>query len=162
VNIRQWLNNHQAISTTLVLVVLITSLIFLGSFFTADSTPDYSVYYFDLNKRVVFEGRTGRAPVEAPSGPTDDGEPAGVKAFIYACGQCKGSYAGMAPNDIRNSADGALLAYVQKAHEGFPMFSSPEEIQWVHFNSSKGDALAARRPDCSNGQQARRCHPPGY
>jgi len=46
-------------------------------------------WYYDLNTGTLFTAPSGQLPpINAPSGPTPSGEPAGVRAFVFACGEC--------------------------------------------------------------------------
>jgi hypothetical protein len=53
-----------------------------------------AAWFYDLNTKTLFEGpREGIMPIDAPSGalkdgPADLGGKAGVKAWVYSCGEC--------------------------------------------------------------------------
>lgn len=41
-------------------------------------------WYYDLNTGKLFKSKVGQAPpIEAPSGPLEDGRPAGVRAYVF-------------------------------------------------------------------------------
>lgn len=48
------------------------------------------VYFFDLNTGLLFNGAVGtQGPIAAPSNAAEpDSSPAGVRAYVYSCGQC--------------------------------------------------------------------------
>ncbi len=46
-------------------------------------------YYYDLNTGKLFVAATDDfPPIEAPSGPAPDGRKAGVRAYVFSCGDC--------------------------------------------------------------------------
>lgn len=52
--------------------------------------PTATAYFFDLNTGQLFGGANGtQAPIAAPSNAGEpDSSPAGVRAYVYSCGQC--------------------------------------------------------------------------
>ncbi len=48
-----------------------------------------NIYYYDLNTGQRFADKASlTAPIDAPSGPTPKGKNAGVKAYVFSCGDC--------------------------------------------------------------------------
>lgn len=59
-------------------------------------------WYLDLNSQTLFTAPIASIPpVEAPSGLLEDGSPAGVRAFVFACASCE-------------SDDDRTIGYLQK------------------------------------------------
>jgi hypothetical protein len=51
------------------------------------------VWYYDLDTKQLFAApATAKPPIAAPSGATVDGQPAGVMANVYGCGDCSKTY----------------------------------------------------------------------
>jgi len=85
---RKWLNDNPnlifgitGVSLFLLLVIIIWLLI-------PDKTVETEVYekewYYDLNTEKLFAGKAGQtAPIEAASGPLPNGQPAGVRAYVF-------------------------------------------------------------------------------
>lgn len=47
-------------------------------------------WYYDLNTNRLFPGpNKALSPIQAPSGPMDDGSNAGVRAYVFACSSCE-------------------------------------------------------------------------
>lgn len=112
--IRDYLNQNSSVGILAAVVLLVISLFIIYRQLTGSGGGPRitELYYYDLNTGRVFV-----APIEAvPPIETDSGdyqgEPAGVRANIFACGSCRKSYAGMTPEEIESA--GADLAYLQK------------------------------------------------
>ena len=172
-SIRNTLNENPAITTVVAILVLVVCLGLVIWWMTGSGgggrISDQS-YYFDLNTGEVFTAKTASSPIEAPSGRTDAGDPAGVAAQIFACDGCQASYAGMTPEEIEDS--GATLAFLERTvnkpelrdvEEGVTgqvtEVTRPDEIQWVNVSSPAGQRLVNRGLDCPNGETAEPCYP---
>ncbi len=79
-------------------------------------------------------------PIDAPSGADEDGNPAGVRAYVY----------GKATGD----ADDIEIAFLEYEVPGGAMISDPEVIKWVSATSVNGARL---RQSC-----VQRCIEQGY
>jgi len=86
--IREWLSR----SPKIVLSVSVVSMVGLLVFVIWLSLPKKVVevenyekdWFYDLKHRRLFVGRRGQIPpIEAPSGPLANGEPAGVRAYVF-------------------------------------------------------------------------------
>lgn len=85
---RKWVNNNPNLifgitgfSVLLLLVIIIWLLI-------PDKTVEQEVYkkewYYDLKTEKLFTANIGQTPpIDAPSGPLSNGEPAGVRAYVF-------------------------------------------------------------------------------
>jgi hypothetical protein len=177
--IRDTLNNNPAITTVGAVVVLVICLGLVVLQLTGGgSAGGGSDYYYDLNTGKIFVAEAAQAPIKAPSGPTDNGNPAGVRAIIYACGEC-GSYDGMDQQQI--AENGGKLAYLVRMQNNqpqqqqggdngnqqrppSPMFmqplvSRPDKIQWVRETSQQAQSIVRSEPNCPEGQKVRICDP---
>lgn len=90
--LRDWLNNNSAVVTILAVVILILS---LGFIIMQASGPKYKaqivdVYYYDLGNGTIFTAKSNEIPpIESKSGPGPAGNPQGVRAYVFSCGDCK-------------------------------------------------------------------------
>jgi hypothetical protein len=109
--LRAKLNDNPVVSVVAATALLLVCISVVLLQFGEEGASFKERYFYDVNTGKIFID-SGRAPIKAPSGPTDDGEPAGMRATIYACGECRGSYAGMTRQAIEQ-AD-ATLAYVER------------------------------------------------
>lgn len=87
---RRWLNRQNPkiiIAITVVTVlILITTVIGLLSSEEAPKVIEYKKgWFYDLNTGKLFVAKSKLIPpIEAPSGPLENGEPAGVKAYVFS------------------------------------------------------------------------------
>jgi hypothetical protein len=84
---REWLQQNQGMATAIAVVILVVALalVFLRG---GGEVAGAGTYYYDLNTNQLFVSREARyAPFDTPSGPTPDGQPAGVEAMVYGCDQ---------------------------------------------------------------------------
>lgn len=144
------------------------------------------LYFYDLNNGRLFVAKSdqlppidvpGGNPIQTPQGP----KPAGVRAHVFACGEC-GDYEGLTAEEV--AADGAYIAYLEMYTEAAktamtrvtrgdavvpgegmdPMEQTlvkrVEDLQWVQMYSQEGYQLADRVvKDCPDGSPARACRP---
>lgn len=115
---RDWMNNNSALVTVGAVVVLILS---LGYIVWSSKGPGYGprvidIYYYDLNTKQVFVGKSDQyPPIDAPSGrgyklPNGQEIPAGVRAYVFACGECP-DVTGLSLDELQ--AKNAFVAYVE-------------------------------------------------
>ncbi len=87
---RRWINRQNPkiiISITVVTVlVLLTTVIGLLSSGEAPKVKEYKKgWFYDLNTSKLFVAKSKLTPpIEAPSGPLENGKPAGVKAYVFS------------------------------------------------------------------------------
>lgn len=88
--VRSWINRWSSQVTVVAIVLLGLALfIVIKTGRPAGYSTPVSVYYYDLNTGELFAAlSTEIPPIEAPSGPLPNGKPAGVRAFVYSCGDC--------------------------------------------------------------------------
>lgn len=84
------LRNNPALSAMIIVSCLTLAVViyFMRSQETSELPPKH--WYYDRHTGELFDVyRREIAPVPAPSGkPMPDGEPAGVRAYIFSCGPC--------------------------------------------------------------------------
>ncbi len=136
-------------------------------------------YYLDLNTgKLVVDTNRATPPIETESGPTPEGQPAGVRAHVFACEGC-GDYEGMTVQEVR--AAGGLVAYLERytpqarealerenvdpmmaaqiAERGI-MISAADSIRWVPQASQAAiDLQSAVRQPCPDGNRPEPCFP---
>jgi hypothetical protein len=104
-NVRDFLNNNSSVVTILAVVVLVFA---LGAIVMTSKGPSgrrgpVDLYFYDLNTGKVFIAASDQyPPIEVPSGATALGNNAGVKAYVFSCGECE-SYDGMTSEEIEAS-----------------------------------------------------------
>ncbi|MFZ2146806.1 MAG: hypothetical protein WAV28_06250 [Sedimentisphaerales bacterium] len=86
--IREWLSRSPKLVigvSTVSFVVLVGVLIWLSLLEKVVVVENYEKdWYYDLKHRRLFVERKGQIPpIEAPSGPLANGEPAGVRAYVF-------------------------------------------------------------------------------
>jgi len=88
--VRNWLNQRDpriiigiTCVSAIVLVVVAISLLIPEK--TAKIEESEKAWFYDLNTGRLFTAKSDLIPpIEAPSGPLPDGEPAGVKAYVFS------------------------------------------------------------------------------
>ena len=88
--------------------------------------------------------------IDAPSGKTPDGKPAGYRASVFACGSCD------------NAAD-RFVGYITRPAEdgkGTPVLTIPNGTKWVSNTSVEADLLIGSLPDhCQGKRMSEICTP---
>ncbi|MEM1212371.1 MAG: hypothetical protein AAGI68_08745 [Planctomycetota bacterium] len=111
--VREYLNNNPAVVTIAAVVLLIVCLaLIVRQLLGGGGGQARDLFYLDTGSGQIFvQEITPYTPIDAPSGPGN-----GVRAHIYACGDCEGIAsdleAGMTIGDIE--ALGAKLVYVER------------------------------------------------
>lgn len=180
--IRTWLNNSP-IAIVLVVVVLAVALVVIYlSRPGAGAGAGGEHYYFDLNTERLFVGPSdAMPPIDAPSGP-HDGEPAGVRAHVFACGGCPPDLAGLSPAEAEEQ--GALIHHLEtftpearRAAERDPVDADEASVQfeqmeagrmvrrldatrWIQAESQAGVDATVVAP-CPDDGSPRQCRPGG-
>ena len=189
---REFLNNNPVI-------VAIAAIVFLGIALTvvykqiagpSQRSGDYQAYYLDRNTGSVFTANANLySPIEAPSGPlADDGGPAGVRAIVFACGECGNeedrfvAYVEMYPEEIKQQLEDMKSQQGQGQGPsggggGPPQFmqmdmlmmnkfisawdaDNPTDFRWVHTNAPEGVEIMKRiREPCEDRARPKPCRP---
>lgn len=106
---------NSTVKLTIALVAVVAALAFAGYSLLGRGERRAGAYFFDLNTGKVFVGPAdATAPIETPSGPFQ-GEPAGVRIFIFACAPRHG-LDGMTLDQVR--AAGAFPVWLEKYEAG--------------------------------------------
>ena len=114
-SLRDSMNNNSALVTLAAVVLLVVALgwIILKSKGPSGASQFKSQYYYDLNTGTIFAADSSEMPpIETPSGPDKTGNPAGVRARVFACGDCRRSYVGMTEAQMEEA--GAFIAFIEK------------------------------------------------
>jgi hypothetical protein len=186
VKVREFLNQNSSIGILAAVVLLVISLFIIYRELSGTGGPQapQSKYFLDLNTGEIFSGDINAIPpIDTPSGP-HDGEPAGVVAHIFTCGECEKSYAGMQAAEVQRT--GATIAYLTKyTPEGKETLermrsgdASPDEMaggqdfyfselvadesgdQWYSMQADpQSQRLFEDMPDCPEGESLRQCFP---
>ena len=116
IKLREWINEHSGLVVSATVLVLVVVAIFVGlrSFRGPQAFEEYDLWCIDLHTNKLFAARsTDIPPFDAPSGELlEDGEPAGVRAYVYTCGECEGDLAGKTPEEVEEL--GLFVAYYEK------------------------------------------------
>ena len=163
--VRGKLQQHQGLATAVMGVVLLGVAGFIAmriwSMLNPPPPPEDIVmgYFYDQATKELYEMPADTpAPMERPSGPFE-GEPAGVKAHVFACGQCadkSNRFVGFLekplPEADRPGAD-------DPRSEVFLM-KRPDDAKWVESDSPQASAIMREvRQRCAGGQRANFCRP---
>jgi len=161
--------NENPIATTIVVTVIaaLACLVIIWRIAGGDGGGGEAAhYYYDRNTGKVFVRESETSPMAAPSGETPDGQPAGVRAWIFACGQCQGSYEGMTPVEIAET--GAELVYLtrQRAIDTRndvtvkqTAVSKPGSDRWVSAGRPEAMRMMQYSGNCPKGKTVQRCRP---
>ena len=182
-SVREWMNNNPAMVTIGAVLVLVICLVLIIVQLSGGGAAggEREIYYYDLNTEKLFtaSNRTN-PPIETDSG-AYEGEPAGVQATVFACGQCDQDYTGMTAAQVEqnDAAIGYLEKFTPEAKEVIEDESSDEEgydvmlrghlvrrvdqSQWVPRESEEGYRItqeAQMNADCPPDQPPQPCVPP--
>ncbi|MCX5659313.1 MAG: hypothetical protein NTW19_06265 [Planctomycetota bacterium] len=123
-------------------------------------------YYYDLNTGKLFPARIERLPPIAVPGAAPGAEPAGVRAMVFSCGDC------------RNPTD-RMIAWLERFKPAFtaehPYYDNLNDLDanvwepelevlrpggkaWVEFPTEEGQEIRVV-PICPNGSPAVACVP---
>ncbi|MFA5293415.1 MAG: hypothetical protein WC496_10320 [Phycisphaerae bacterium] len=85
--IRKWINNNPKIIIGISIVSAVIFLLIVITLLIPSSPPimqSHKAWFYDLNTNELFIRNDDRIPpIDAPSGKLPDGEPAGVKAYVF-------------------------------------------------------------------------------
>jgi hypothetical protein len=176
---RKWLEKHSVIVAVGAIGVLILAGVgyrFLSGGGSVVVKPLRPANFYDLGTNMLFTASDDVPPIEAPSGKKQaNGQPGGVRAYVFACGDC-------APPNARFT--GFLESYSEKGRaiavayaEDSPtvrskMFAEAGEtrlvadpnsapLTWHPDSSDDGKALLAKARDHCKGKALVECKPEG-
>ncbi len=112
-------------------------------------------WYYDLNTGDLFASKSGQTPpIEAPSGPHEDGMLAGVRAYVfYKNGDEKNMIIGFLEKEQTvetNHSDDANVPVSLK------LIKKVDGAEWVPANSEQGRAIAR---EYFSGKSYTKCQP---
>lgn len=112
---RDFMNNNSALVTIVAVVVLVISLgVIIMNTRGPGAVRAIDLYFFDLSTGQLFVASSDQIPpIDSPGGPlnTPQGaKPAGVRAHVFACGECP-DLKGMNTEQVK--AAGAYIAYLE-------------------------------------------------
>ena len=153
-DIRDW------ISRSPILIIGTSTLLLLGviGFFVWLSLPKKVVYevitekqwFYDLNHQRLFPVESGQLPpIEAPSGPLANGDPAGVRAYVFTYSDnlnTTDTFIGFLETTDPN-VDKGSIGHMDLRVPGAGTFAKGRLIlrvkdkQWIQANSEEGRAI---------------------
>ncbi len=160
-----FLNKNPAVTISVAAVLIVVALVIMFNRFTSD--PVYKpppprkvplVWFYDRNTKQLFTMPVHESgPVERDSGPFN-GEPAGVRAHVFACGDCGTAerFVGYLEKPSPREADTANEEILET--DLTPLIAHPDDGVWYNADSQQGVAIMAsidRR--CGEGQKANYC-----
>lgn len=154
VRVRPWIQRHPRAVIATTGVSLVIMLVVLGA--EALSGPAAisagKVWYFDLNTGELFAARDGQTPpIAAPSGPQPDGAAAGVRAYVFACGDC---------GNKSERFVGYLQVYSLESKQPYLRRVEDGQDKWVLAGDAEAIKIAKEAQDrCGEGKRPRRCEP---
>lgn len=149
--IRDWINGNPkaimgitAFSILLFFILIVNQLVSQKS--VAVKVPA-NEWFYDLNTSELFAAKTkSLPPIEAPSGPLPDGQPAGVRAYVFSYDNESEEFIGfletLTPEAKEQKAASANSAVggVKEWYRG-RLFRRPDEDEWFPADSEEGRAI---------------------
>jgi hypothetical protein len=126
-------------------------------------------WFYDLNTGKLFAARSGRTPpIEAPSGPLQDGKPAGVRAYVFSYSYEPNEaerFIGFLETVDPNAEKSAFERVTSKANGSKQwrqgkLIRRIEDAKWVPADSKQGQFILKEvfHPN-EKGERARYCRP---
>lgn len=110
--IRDWANQNSSLVSIVAVLLIVGALTYLIVSSGRKGPKFEGRYYYDLNTDKLFRVKTDEyAPINAPSGPLGDGQPAGVLAYVFTCGECDPDLDRKTPEDL--AAAGMFVGYLE-------------------------------------------------
>ena len=165
--VREKLKENQGIATVIMGMMIFAALGFLAlriwGMLNPPPPPEDIVmgYFYDLNTKTLYVMPADtKIPMERPSGPFE-GDPAGVRAHVFACGQCA---------EESKRFIGYLEKPIPEADRPPPddprsevtLVKRPEDSKWVESDSREAAAIReAVFSRCTATERANFCRPDG-
>ena len=162
--LRDRLSKYKGMTTAICMTLLVGAMATVGLSLMPEKyrPPEpLPVYYFDLNTSEVFAAPPSHVvPVEAPSGPTSKGKPAGVRAHVFACGSCDDSEAWVGYLQSNRPIPPEEAAQrEQGVYTGSDIIiGSPDASSWYREDTPEGIQLININP-CPADQPRIECFP---
>ena len=182
-SVREWINNNSAAATAAAVVLLCVALgVIVWSNTGGPGGIPRDGYFYDLSSEELFVHRLNEyPPVIGPSN-----EQAGVRAYVYACGECPRSrdIVGLSWQELREQTDAfvgrferwperarAVLSGEIEPEDEYeqmeleltgPEVRTPDQDRWVPQNGAAEDMSGAHYGDgCPGGELPTYCLPGG-
>lgn len=170
---RQWLNDHPGIiiivTVASVLMLLVVTIAVLIPERPARIPESKKAWFYDLNTGELFVDKADKVPpVEAPSGPLPNGQPAGVKAYVLTyvsepneAERFIGFLETTDPNAQKSATEASEAETASHRQWGRGMLiRTLDDERWVRGDSGQGRTIRieAFRPN-ENGERPIYCPP---
>jgi len=159
---RQWLNENTHIAVPAIIAFMLLWMVVLIVRLRGAGDPviiPATIYFYDQNTQELFEmPATTVGPVETDSGP-HNGEPAGVKAHVFACGDCKTGerFIGWLEKPAPELQEGQEVS----ENDLYTLVRRPDKDEWIKSNTDEAGQLfispTKRCPD--SNKRANYCMP---
>jgi hypothetical protein len=152
--IRDWLSRSPILIISVSVLLVLGVMVFLISLTLPDKVEQVDTsekeWFYDLKHRSLFTAKSGQLPpIEAPSGPLANGEPAGVRAYVFTYSNdpnTTDTFIGFLETTDPN-VDKSTIGSMDLRVIGSEMFSNGRLIrrvkdkEWVEANSQEGRAI---------------------
>jgi hypothetical protein len=152
--IRDWLSRSPILIISFSVLLVLGVMVFLISLTLPDKVEQVDTsekeWFYDLKHRSLFTAKSGQLPpIEAPSGPLANGEPAGVRAYVFTYSNdpnTTDTFIGFLETTDPN-VDKSTIGLMDLRVIGSEMFSKGRLIrrvkdkEWVEANSQEGRAI---------------------
>ena len=170
---RQWLNDHPGVIITVTVASVFIMFVVTIAILIPDRPPripeSKKAWFYDLNTNKLFVDKLDKVPpVEAPSGPLSNGQPAGVKAYVLTyvsepneAERFIGFLETADPNAQKSAIEASEDETTARRHWGRGMLiRTLDDERWVPSNSGQGRTILieAFRPN-ENGERPIYCPP---
>ena len=152
--IHEWLSRSPKLVIGVSVVLMVGLLVFLIWLTLPKKVVEVENYekdwFYDLKHRRLFVARKQIPPIEAPSGPLANGEPAGVRAYVFTYSNdpnTTDTFIGFLETTDPN-VDKSSIGPVDLKVSGAELFATKGRLirrvkdeQWVPANSEEGRAI---------------------
>jgi hypothetical protein len=121
-------------------------------------------WFYDLSTKELFPAYTSAVPpIEAPSKAAIDGQPSGVRAFVFGCGDCKETFIGYLQKYLPEGK--TLMANMndelrQRKAAKFSRIASPDDVEWHPDGGDEAGAVVHKAMTrCPKGSKTAVCDP---
>ena len=168
---RDLLNQNPALGYgAAALPLVLAALITLYSVYFADDEDEpfrvRKLWFYDLNTSELFDVPVKtHPPIEAPSGKPFEGEPAGVRAYVYGCGSCDETFIGYLEKytpeakKIHDESEKHDSNTVGKARQEGAMLRRVDKGPWVRNNSPEAGQIKVETVARCGKERVHTCYP---
>ena len=111
----KWIQDHKASLGVLLFLVIAAAIVAPALYGGRGEMPQETVWYYDLNTSTIFEAADGGPCIKTKSGERD-GQPAGVRAYVFSCSTCDDTAA-------------RFVGYIETLEPAMLSKLSPEELR---------------------------------